>query len=118
MRKFRALLFQIEKDGPKGKHWQGNTNVLAAIRGFAEFVHMVNPSRGAALRERVQNILDKNNTPKNTPQTPPQSSAPIPMEIELPRETPVAMEIEVPAEAPTTPNTNNDERDDDWFKVF
>ncbi len=56
LRRFRALLHQIERDGPAGKHWKGNPNVLQAIDGFANFVAMVDPDRGAELRRRAQAI--------------------------------------------------------------
>jgi retron-type reverse transcriptase len=59
LKRFRALLFQIEKDGVVGKHWNGNHDVLAAIHGFANYVAMVNAEKGGELRERVNAILKK-----------------------------------------------------------
>lgn len=54
LRKFRALLHHIEKDGPAGKTWgAGGGDVLASALGFASFVAMVDPAKGAALRARV-----------------------------------------------------------------
>ena len=54
LRRFRALLFQIETDGPEGKRWgAGGTDVLHAAMGFANFVHMVDPAKGDELRKRV-----------------------------------------------------------------
>ena len=55
--RFRALLFQIEKDGPEGKHWNGSLNLLASIKGYANFVNMVDPIKGKPLTERVNKIL-------------------------------------------------------------
>lgn len=55
--KFRSLLFQIEKDGIEGKHWNGSPNLLAAIKGYANFIHSVNPVKGAPLLQRVNAIL-------------------------------------------------------------
>src|SRR5690606_914227 len=40
--RFRALLFQIEKDGIQGKYWNNSPNLLASIKGYANFVTMVN----------------------------------------------------------------------------
>lgn len=54
LRRFRALLFQIEKDGPEGKHWGPSSDLMASLRGFANYVYMVQPDKGRALRERVQ----------------------------------------------------------------
>jgi retron-type reverse transcriptase len=59
LRRFRAALFQIERDGPAGKRWGSSANVLLAVRGFADFVAMVDPARGGPLRERVRAILQK-----------------------------------------------------------
>ena len=57
LRRFRATLFQIEKDGPKGKHWGGNEHVLHAMEGFASFVFMVDPDKGGPLLARVRKLM-------------------------------------------------------------
>ena len=59
LRRFRATLFQIERDGPEGKRWGSSPNVLSSMYGFANFVAMVDLTRGRLLRERVQAILLK-----------------------------------------------------------
>lgn len=53
LRRFRALLYQIEKDGPAGKTWGAGGDVLTAALGYASYVAMVDPAKGAVLRERV-----------------------------------------------------------------
>jgi RNA-directed DNA polymerase len=53
LRRFRALLFQIEKDGPAGKRWGHGGDVLTAALGYASYVAMVDPVKGKGLRERV-----------------------------------------------------------------
>ncbi|HUJ60993.1 MAG TPA: reverse transcriptase family protein [Kofleriaceae bacterium] len=54
LRRFRALLHHIAKDGPAGKTWNGEGgDVLARALGFASYVAMVDPKRGAALRAQV-----------------------------------------------------------------
>ena len=54
LRRFRALLFQIEKDGPAGKRWgHSEANVLEAALGYASYVAMVDPTKGEALRAKV-----------------------------------------------------------------
>jgi len=65
LRKFRATLFQIEKDGPAGKKW-GNpgTNLLLAIHGFASFVAQVDADKGKALLAQVGRIQDKYGKPR------------------------------------------------------
>jgi hypothetical protein len=54
LHRFRATLFQVEKDGPIGKQWSGNDNVLAALEGYAHFVQMVDAAKGQALVLRVR----------------------------------------------------------------
>lgn len=56
---FRATLYQIEKDGPAGKHWGSCPDLLASIQGFAHFVHMVNPDKGAIFQAQVKRIIAK-----------------------------------------------------------
>lgn len=60
LKRFRALLFQIERDGPEGKYWsedEEDEDVLASIQGFASFVYMIDQEKGAQLLERVSDIL-------------------------------------------------------------
>jgi hypothetical protein len=53
LRRFRAFLFQLEKDGPTGKHWGSGGDPIASAIGFANYVFMVDPERGAELRKRA-----------------------------------------------------------------
>lgn len=55
LKKFRALLFQIEKSGPTGKHW-GNAPLFPAIDGYANYVAMVNPEKGIPLQQKVARL--------------------------------------------------------------
>jgi RNA-directed DNA polymerase len=56
LKRFRATLFQIEKDGLEGKQWGKSTDLFSAISGFANFVVMVNPEKGAEFQKQVQQI--------------------------------------------------------------
>ncbi len=57
MRRFRALLHQVERDGPVGKHWQHRgAHLLATLHGYACFINMVDPEKGAPLLEKAQAI--------------------------------------------------------------
>jgi hypothetical protein len=56
LRRLRALLHQIERDGPEGKRWGDEADVLNAVQGVASFVYMVQPDKGRALLQRVQAI--------------------------------------------------------------
>ena len=59
LKRLRAVLYQIEKDGPDGKHWNHSRDVLASLRGFANFVFMVDPVKGAAYQRRVGALLER-----------------------------------------------------------
>ena len=59
LRRFRATLFQIEKDGPAGKRWGKGNDVIASIEGFANFVRMVDADKGAELKRRVDTIIQR-----------------------------------------------------------
>ncbi len=63
LRRFRALLHQIEKDGPTGKSWGRGKDLFAAIKGYAQFVRMVNPQKGSKLLEQVHRIIKTNRPP-------------------------------------------------------
>ena len=75
LRRFRALLFQIEKDGPSGKTWGDRTGplLLPSIVGYASFVAMVDPSRGKPLLERTKALALRHGwtPPKKAPPPPP-----------------------------------------------
>ena len=54
LRRFRALLHQIEASGPDGKSWGRGGNVLLAAVGFAQFVRMVDAEAGAPLLAKAK----------------------------------------------------------------
>lgn len=59
LKKFRATLYQIEKDGLEGKHWGNSPDLIASIQGFANFVAMVNPQLGVEFQAQVRRIREK-----------------------------------------------------------
>lgn len=61
LKRFRATLYQVEKDGPAGKSWGRSPDVIASMQGFANFVYMVNPDKGAELQRRVRAVAEKYN---------------------------------------------------------
>jgi len=77
LKRFRALLFQLDKDGPKGKRW-GNREgdaVLSSAVGFASYVAMVDPERGTPLLASARAIARKHGwTPPVKP--PPKGGGP------------------------------------------
>jgi retron-type reverse transcriptase len=62
MKQFRALLFQIEKDGLQGKEWAGikeSKHLLNSIQGYANFINMVNPEKGKLFKQQIKAIFKK-----------------------------------------------------------
>jgi hypothetical protein len=61
LRRFRATLFQVEKDGPAGKRWGSREGdaVLATLVGFASYVAMVDPDKGKPLLARARAAATK-----------------------------------------------------------
>lgn len=66
LRRFRAVLFQIDRDGPAGKRWGASQNVMVSIEGFANFVAMVDPERGAKLQQTVAELQDRHGRGRGT----------------------------------------------------
>ncbi len=57
MRQFRALLHQVERDGPTGKHWQHRgAHLLSTLHGYACFINMVDPEKGGPILEKTISI--------------------------------------------------------------
>jgi RNA-directed DNA polymerase len=59
LRRFRATLFQVERDGPEGKSWHGNRDVIAALEGYARFIYMVDADKGAPLLARIATLKSR-----------------------------------------------------------
>ncbi|NLR77797.1 reverse transcriptase family protein [Chitinophaga eiseniae] len=59
LRKFRALLHNIEKTGLSGKRWGKGKNIISSIEGYANFVYMVKPEWGARLKEKLAALLQR-----------------------------------------------------------
>ncbi|OQX02269.1 MAG: hypothetical protein BWK73_43305 [Thiothrix lacustris] len=63
LKQFRALLFQIDKDGYEGKSWGNGYNILASIKSYAHYVRMVNPAKGNQFLEQIAAIQQKHGKP-------------------------------------------------------
>jgi retron-type reverse transcriptase len=57
LKQFRALLFQIKKDGYEGKEWGKGGSLLPTIKGFAHYVKMVNPNKGEQFLVQIAEII-------------------------------------------------------------
>ena len=56
LKRFRATLHQIETNGFDNASWGNKENMMASVEGFANFVFMVNPEKGAKFLEQIQRI--------------------------------------------------------------
>lgn len=66
LKKFRALLFQIKKDGYGDKQWGDKEgSLLPVIKGYAHFVKMVNPEKGLLFLEKIKEIVALHGYPEN-----------------------------------------------------
>ncbi len=77
LRRFRATLFQIEKDGPVGKRWNGaeadrGDDLIAAVEGFANYIAMVDPEKGAPLVARAAELVRRHGKKAPPPRKPPE----------------------------------------------
>ena len=60
LKRFRATLHQIETNGIANTSWGNGNDTMSSIQGFANFVAMVNPAKGAIFLSQIQRI--KNNS--------------------------------------------------------
>ncbi|MDP9600342.1 UNVERIFIED_ORG: retron-type reverse transcriptase [Variovorax paradoxus] len=59
LRRFRAVLHQAERSGPQGLQWNGNSDVIGALRGYANFIAMTDAARGGPYLKRVRALAAK-----------------------------------------------------------
>jgi retron-type reverse transcriptase len=92
LRRFRAFLHQLDKDGPDGKQWGAGPDLYQNIKGYAHYIKMVDPEKGKAFIDKVEAIADKHQlksrkTPaESTPvQTPEPAVAPAAQQAEMPK---------------------------------
>lgn len=55
LKRFRALIFQIAKDGMEGKRW-GSGELMASLDGYANFVAMIAPEKGIPLQKKITDL--------------------------------------------------------------
>lgn len=56
LRRYRAVLQQVERHGPAGKHFGPGKDVIRSLLGFGHFAVMVDPESGAPLLQRAQRL--------------------------------------------------------------
>lgn len=95
LRKFRAVLHQAENKGLDGLRWGNSPDLIAALKGYANFVLMVDKEKGHLFQQQVRRIAEKYDwEPKPARFTP--------------------KKIEKPAESPI----NSMPEDKPWWKLW
>lgn len=59
LRKFRAVLHQAETKGLENLRWGNSPDLIAALKGYANFVLMVDKEKGHAFQQQVRRIAEK-----------------------------------------------------------
>lgn len=59
LRKFRAVLHQAETKGLENLRWGNSPDVVAALKGYANFVFMVDKEKGFVFQSQVKRIIEK-----------------------------------------------------------
>jgi RNA-directed DNA polymerase len=59
LRKFRAVLHQAETKGLEGLNWGNSPDLIAALKGYANFVFMVDKEKGFIFQSQVRRIIEK-----------------------------------------------------------
>ena len=111
LKRFRALLHQVEKSGPEGKHWGSGRDVLASALGFAHYVAMVDPVKGKALEHKVRALEQRYGRPRPVTASP--SVAPPAAEVPAPTPAPAPSGSETRPD-PASPEASKKK----WWKLF
>jgi len=114
LRRFRALLFQIDKDGPEGKSWGASPDVLASAIGYASYVVMVDPVRGNVLLTRAREIAAKYGWRPKRP--PPKGGGG--GEGGVPPRPPVGAPPSAPPTPTPEPKAPEEPKKKKWWKIF
>ncbi|WP_144391540.1 reverse transcriptase family protein [Pleionea sediminis] len=59
LKRLRATLFQIEKDGFSGKNWDDSKDILRSLTGFVNYYAMVDPAKSVKYKEQLKRIIQK-----------------------------------------------------------
>jgi retron-type reverse transcriptase len=127
LRRFRALLHQVERTGPQGKKWGHSPDLLSALEGYANFVLMVDAEKGKKLKEQVKAIVQKygDALPKRPRKVYPNKekpAAPI-AGVETPPPLPAvpvppAAPVQPPVPGPGASAPESDEPKKTWWKLW
>ncbi|WP_347216968.1 retron St85 family RNA-directed DNA polymerase [Chryseobacterium sp.] len=101
LRKFRALLHNIEVNGWQNQTWGKAFHLINAIEGYINFINMVNPPKALIFKEKLKMIIVKHGKPIV------ETGKAIPETVEIIEVSEVKKEIIAPKEDKT-----------DWWNIF
>jgi len=101
LRKFRAVLHNIEKNGWKDQQWGKAIHLINAVEGYINYVFMVNPEKGKAFKQQLKNIISKYGLPHIEKIIIPEKVAPIAI--------PAVVEIK---------EVSTDNKPENWWNIF
>lgn len=113
IRRFRALLHNIETNGWKGQKWGNAQHPVHAIEGYIQFIKMVNPVKAKQFEDKLQAIISKHGYPPILKEMPVKEAQPIA------GPTPTAtVEPKEAAPQQKEEKTQQDTRNTDWWNIF
>jgi RNA-directed DNA polymerase len=84
LKKFRAVLHQAENNGLEGLRWGNSPDLIAALKGYANFVFMVDKEKGFIFRQQIERIIEKHGWQPRPPRFKPKQKT---LETEKPQPT-------------------------------
>ncbi len=88
LRKFRAALHQAENKGLENLNWGNSPDVVASLKGYANFVFMVDKEKGYIFQQQVKRIIEKYDWKPQPPRFLPKPKVSEQKEIEKPEQKP------------------------------
>jgi len=117
LRKFRAVLFQVEKDGPAGRQWGNSPFIMRSLLGFANFVAMVDVQKGKPLQQRVGALVEKHGL-GNVPSSRQRWQDPVTATlVDSPQQPPAGTQPTGPPPAGSSDN-DNDGDNKPWWRIW
>ncbi len=107
LRKFRALLHNVELTGLSGKKW-GKGSIIASMEGYANFVAMVKPEQGKKLKAQLAALFSRADIKA-------EAQAIWKNEEQPQQDSSVSPQTPTPQDTPPTPKPSGPEKP--WWKV-
>lgn len=101
LRKFRALLHNIETNGWKDQKWGKAMHLINAIDGYTNYVYMINPEKGKLFKQKLKKIVKKHGQP------------------DIPKTTVIEKEVEITLPIPEVIKEDPiDKKPENWWNIL